>query len=202
MLSRRRDFKLSKEEDLMAPKQSLWIIIGMLFLCSLGLSQFDDKEDVAKFKIYKSYDSIHPGMTMRIAVKVTIRALWHINSNEPSEDYMIGTNIDVSAAAFELKEIVYPEPEELLLGFSDKPLSVYEGEVYIGAVIPIAADTELGEYKIPVHIIYQACNDASCLPPRSVKKEISIVVVDPETPIKEIHKDIFAKLHVPEKFTE
>jgi hypothetical protein len=156
---------------------------------------FGYEEDVAKFKIYKSYDSIHSGMDLRIAVRIKIMALWHINSNEPSEDYMIGTSIEIpEGGGFELKDIVYPEPAELLLGFSVTPVSVYEGEVFIGGVIPVPADTGVGEYKIPLHIRYQACNDSTCLPPQSVKKEILFAVVDPKKPLKEINKDIFVKL--------
>lgn len=158
-------------------------------------AQFDDEEDVAKFTIFKSYDRIHPGMELRIAVKATIKALWHINSSEPSEDYMVGTSIEIpSGGTFELKDVIYPESSELLLGFSDRPVSVYEGEVFIGGTISIPADIRLGEHKIPVHIAYQACNDTTCLPPQAVKKEISVVVVDTKASIKEINKEIFAKL--------
>lgn len=172
-----------------------FLFLVVLLLCSFGLAQFEDEEDVAKFRVFKSYDSLHPGMDLKIAVKVTIKGLWHINSNEPSEDYMIGTSIEVpSGETFELKDVVYPEPAELLLGFSDMPVSVYEGEVYIGGVIPVPGDIGLGEYKIPLHISYQACNDTTCLPPQSVKREILVVVVDPKTSLKEINKEIFAKL--------
>jgi hypothetical protein len=81
-----------------------------------------------------------------------------------------------------------------MLGFSDKPVSVYEGEIFIKGVIPIPADIDLGEYKIPLHLGYQACDDATCLPPKSLKKEISFTVVGPETPVQEINKDIFSKI--------
>ena len=186
---------MAKEIVMIGLKKLLIVLTGLLCLCSFGLTQFGDEEDVAKFKVFKSYDSIHPGMELRIAVKVTIKALWHINSNKPSEDYMIGTSIEIpSEEIFELKDVVYPEPSEILLGFSDKPVSVYEGEVLIGGVIHVPADTELGEHKIPIHISYQACNDTTCLPPRSVKKEIILGVVDAKTPVKEINQDIFSKL--------
>jgi hypothetical protein len=176
-------------------KKMLIAITGMLLVCQFGLAQFDDEEDVAKFKIFKSYDRIYPGLDLRIAIKATIKAMWHINSNEPSEDFMIETNVEIpEGETFELKEVIYPEPMELMLGFADSPMSVYEGVVYIEGVIPIPADIALGSHKIPIHITYQACNDATCLPPRSIKKEISFEVVDAKTPITEINQDIFAKL--------
>ncbi|MFC2164361.1 protein-disulfide reductase DsbD domain-containing protein [Acidobacteriota bacterium] len=180
----------------MIDRKRLFIVItGIFLLCQFGLAQFDDEEDVAKFKVFKSYDCIHPGMELRIAVKATIKGMWHINSNEPSEDYMIGTSVEIPAGGtFELKEVIYPEPFELMLGIADSPMSVYEGEIIIRGSIPIPEDIGLGSHKIPIHINYQACNDTSCLPPRSVKKEISIDVVDANTPIKEINKEIFAKL--------
>jgi len=177
-------------------KKWLSVITGAFFICLFSLAQFDDEEDVAKFKIFKSYDRIHPNMELRIAVKAAIKVLWHINSNEPSEDYMIGTSVAIpTGGPFELKEVIYPEPSILRLGFSDTPVSVYEGEIIIAGAIQIPEDIGLGEHKIPIHINYQACNDASCLPPRSVKKEISFIVVDAKTPIEEINKDLFAKLN-------
>ena len=179
----------------MGQKKMMIVKICVLCLCLGGLAQFDDEDAVAKFKIFKSYDRIHPGMELKIAVKATIKVLWHINSNEPSEDYMIGTSVTTpEGGPFGLKEVFYPEPFELMLGFSDSPMSVYEGEVFIGGAISIPEDIELGEHRIPIHITYQACNDATCLPPRSVEKEILFVIVDGETPIKEMNKDIFAKL--------
>jgi len=174
--------------------QIVLVLMACILFFGFGGKETQEK-DVAKFKIFKSHDRIHPGMELRIAVKATIKVLWHINSNEPSEDYMIGTSVEIpSEDTFELEEVIYPSPFELMLGFSDSPMSVYEGEVFIGGVIPVPADIGLGSHKIPIHITYQACNDASCLPPRLVKKEISVVVVDAEIPIKEINKEIFAKL--------
>lgn len=177
----------------MVVKVVLTLMVCILFF-GFGGKETQEK-DVAKFKIFKSHDRIHPGMELRIAVKATIKVLWHINSNEPNEDYMIGTSVEIpSEGTFELEEVIYPSPIELMLGFSDSPMSVYEREVFIGGVIPVPADLGLGLHKIPIHITYQACNDASCLPPRMVKKEISVVVVDAKIPIKEINKEIFAKL--------
>lgn len=185
-----------KQEEVMKERKKLLLAItGMLLLCQIGLAQFDDEEDVVKFKVFQSYECIHTGMALRIAVKATIKAMWHINSSEPSEDYMIGTSVEIpEGGAFELKEVNYPEPFELMLGFADSPVSVYEGQVFIGGVISIPEDVELGSHKIPIQITYQACNDATCLPPRSVKMDISVEIVDPDTPIKEINQDIFDKL--------
>ena len=174
------------------------ILVFIVFLFNQSnLAQFDTESDVVEFKIFKSYDRIHQNKELKIAVMAVINNMWHINSNEPSEDYMVGTSVEISAGEkFQLKKLKFPEPLELIFSFSITPISVYEGEVYISGVIPIPADIELGEYKIPIHITYQACNDASCLSPRSIKEEISIIVVEKEIQIQEINKEIFEKLNL------
>lgn len=177
-------------------KIMILVFIVLLFNHS-NLAQFEAESDVVEFKIFKSYDRIHQNKELKIAVMAEIKNMWHINSNEPNEDYMVGTSVEIPAGEkFQLKKLKFPEPLELIFSFSITPVSVYEGEVYIGAVIPIPADIELGEHKIPIHITYQACNDASCLSPRSVKEEISIIVVEKEIQIQEINKEIFTKLNL------
>jgi len=171
------------------------VFLGILFLSLLMVAQFDDDKEVAQFAIFKSYDRIHPGMELRIAVKVTIKVFWHINSNHPSQDYMIGTKVTIpQEEPFELKDVVYPEPSEIRFGFSESALSVYQGVIFIFGIIPVPADLGLGKHTIPFHINYQACNDATCLPPQMIKKQISVVVVDVQTPIEKVNADIFEKL--------
>jgi hypothetical protein len=41
-----------------------------------------------------------------------------------------------------------------MLGFSDRPMSVFQGEVYTEARLPVPAAIRLGEHTIPIHITY------------------------------------------------
>jgi thiol:disulfide interchange protein DsbD len=125
---------------------------------------------------------------------VDILGTWHINSNVPAEDYFEATNLSLpSESFFSFSEINYPEALSLFLEFSERPVSVFEGEIFIGGVIPIPEDISLGKYTLPLRFTYQACDDRTCLPPETLEKEIIIMVVDKETLIQEINTEIFTK---------
>lgn len=172
------------------------LLIILFSLGSLtGESQFSTEEDIVKIQIFKSYDQIHSGMNFKIALRVYILGTWHINSNVPAEDFLVATNMDIpSESSFSFSEFKYPEALSLFLEFSERPVSVFEGELLIGGVIPIPEDITLGKHAIPLQFTYQACNDQACLPPETLEKEITITVVDKKTPIHEINTEIFTKL--------
>jgi len=152
-------------------------------------------EEVVEIEVFNSYDKIHSGMDLKIAIRVEILGTWHINSNVPTEDYFEATNLSIpSESFFSFAEIKYPEALSLFLEFSESPVSVFEGEIFIGGVISIPEDISLGKHKIPLLFIYQACDDRTCLPPETLEKEIIITVVDKETSIQEINTEIFTKL--------
>ena len=160
----------------------------------LGGLQCDPDEDVVKVQIFKSYDQIHSGMDLKIALRVDILGTWHINSNVPAWDFLVATNVNIpSDSFFSFSEFQYPEALSLFLEFSERPVSVFEGEIFIGGVIHIPEDIVLGKYMIPLQFTYQACNDQTCLPPETLEKEITITVVYKKTPIQEINTEIFRK---------
>ena len=97
---------------------------------------------------------------------------------------------------FEITKIKFPDPTVLNLSFSEEPVSVFEGEFIIGVIIDLPEDIKLGDNEIPVEFYYQACNDQTCEPPQAVETTFKISVVNSSTPVKEINKDIFAKLEL------
>jgi hypothetical protein len=156
---------------------------------------YSQDEEVVKVQIYKSYERIQPGMDLKIALRVDILGAWHINSHFPTEDYMDATSIDIPAeSSFSFSEVKYPKAFSVFVEFSERPISVFEGEILIFGVISIPEDIALGKHKIPLQFTYQACNDMTCLAPETYKEKVTITIVDTETPVQEINTEIFAKL--------
>ena len=152
-------------------------------------------DEVVKIEIYKSYERIHTGMELKIALRVDILGTWHINSHVPTEDYMDATTLDIpEESAFSFSELEYPRAFSVFVEFSERPISVFEGEIFIVGIIPVPEDLPLGWHTIPLRFTYQACNDVTCLAPETHEEEIAIKVVDKETPIQEINTEIFAKI--------
>ncbi len=171
------------------------LLLALLFLVSINIAQYEGDSNRITIKLYQNLDKLPLNSQLKIAIKVKIEDGWHINSDTPNDEFLIPTSFDLlSDRNFEITKIKYPDPLILHLSFSDEPVSVFEGEFFIGAIIDIPENLELGNHQIPVELYYQACNDKTCEPPKAVKSTLEISVVNSSTPVKEINKDIFAKL--------
>ncbi len=127
-------------------------------------------------------ENIHVGEKATVAVDLKIAEGWHINSNEPGQDFLIPTTVE-----FELRDglsvlgVDYPEPvvKRLKLGGS-KLLKLYEGDVRIEA--QILYDRRIRDDRICVALLrYQACNDTLCLRPTLLRIPLDLRVSVLET---------------------
>ena len=168
------------------------LIAIILFLTVSNVSaQFGLQQDHVKIESYLSFDKVYPGSEVKLAVKVNIEDGWHINSNKPYEGYLIPTELTIGTTYFELKKVTYPEAHDFKFSFSEKPLSVYEGQIYIGALLETSKDIKPGKYPLKINLNYQACNDRSCLAPTSVEDTLITIVADNQSIVNEINQDIF-----------
>ncbi|MFQ5675347.1 MAG: cytochrome c biogenesis protein CcdA [bacterium] len=157
-------------------------------------AQFGQAQDVLTVETFLSVDKIRPGDEFKIGVRATLNNDWHINSNKPSEDFLIPTVVEFdSVAGLEFGEIHYPNGEMKSFEFSETPLSVYEGSVVVWADVKASSAIGLGEMKISGKFAYQACNDLSCLIPTNKPFEILSSVVEKGSPIEKINEEKFSR---------
>lgn len=176
--------------------KKIFLLICLLISIDL-FAQFGSDLNLVKINVVKSFDKVHAGSEIKIAVKTIIDDTWHINSNKPNDKFLIPTELDIeSENNFELKTVSYPEHKEMEFGFSDKPVVVYENEFFIGAIVSVPQNLSPGNYPVNVVLNYQACNDASCMPPASVDTIIVIEVVDNKTMVNEINSEIFSQIDI------
>jgi thiol:disulfide interchange protein DsbD len=150
---------------------------------------------VVQASSYASMTSVPQGGTVQIAVEIEIDPPWHINANELTDEFLIPTEIQFEPPqGIEIKGIVYPRSIEKKLAFSEVPLRLYEGTVYIGAVIEVSRDFEPGKTEIDGVLTYQACDDEKCLLPETVKVRIPVSVSTLREPIEPAHSDIFSRI--------
>ncbi len=169
-------------------------IAFILILTKTSYSQFGNSEPKVDVKSYLSVDKVISGDAFKLALKVDIKDGWHINSNKPNEEFLIPTKLSVinpGKGFFNLENVVYPEPQEVKLSFSDKPLSVWEGEVFIGGVLKAPTDIQPGTYSLIVKLDYQSCNNSTCLAPTSVSDTLQVVVTNDKASVSEVNQDIF-----------
>ena len=121
------------------------------------------------------------GSGARIAAWVTIEEGWHVNSHEPTYDYLIATDLTVTAPDWTAR-MEYPPGELETFSFAELPLSVYQGEVAVYATLAVPVDTPPGSVPVAAVLRYQACNDRLCLPPATAEAEMDLVIGSEGTP--------------------
>jgi thiol:disulfide interchange protein DsbD len=161
-------------------------------------AQFGQQSNIVKIELINSQDKVHTNSKLKIALKADVKEGWHINSNKPNDEYLIKSDVISKNEKFPLAKIVFPEARNETLSFSDKPVSVFEGNIVIGLLINIDKSLSVGNYKIPVQLKYQACNNQSCMPPTSITDTIQISVVDSNTVIHQINSNEFKNLDLSE----
>lgn len=173
------------------------IIYILVFILANSLyAQFGfQQKTILQFESYKSFDKIQPGGEVKLAFKIDIDDEWHINSNDPKEDFLIPTELIIKTnPAISVGEIIYPKAHDIKLDISDTPLSVFEGESYLASTIKIPEDIELGEKQVIVEFTYQGCNNVTCMAPNTIFDTLSIVIVDKSEQIQEINAEIFNEI--------
>lgn len=170
------------------------IIMFLILLQELALAQFGP-EDLIRINTISSFDKVNVGGQFKIAVKINIKDSWHINSDKPKEDYLIPSQVNIQIPeGFRLEKTNYPPAEEIKLGFSDTPLSAWQGEILIGSLFSVDKNISEGSYKLIINFDYQACNDMTCLPPSSVTDTLIVQVVSSQSVSNEINQDEFKKI--------
>ncbi|MFZ2323968.1 MAG: cytochrome c biogenesis protein CcdA [Ignavibacteriaceae bacterium] len=162
-------------------------------------SQFGLDEEHVKIKAFSSLDKLYLGSENKLAVKINIEEKWHINSNKPYDEFLIPTELTLAENKnFQLVKVVYPKAKDYKFDFSESPLSVWEKEVVLGAVIKVNEEIKPGTYNLIFVLDYQACNNMSCLAPSSVTDTLQIEVADKKATVNQINQDVFNKVEITE----
>jgi DsbC/DsbD-like thiol-disulfide interchange protein len=117
------------------------------------------------------------GAAVQVKIPVTVKNGYHVNSNKPSEEYLIPLKLTwTSTGALEGGTIEYPKPALQKFEFSDKPISVYMGNFDLTANFKVGANAAAGPGSAAGKLKYQACSDRACFPPKSVDVTVSYQV--------------------------
>ncbi|MCG8607252.1 thioredoxin family protein [bacterium] len=171
-----------------------WLPLWILFLhlaSTNGLTQFETPE-VAKAQAFLSVDKIRIGDEFKIGIKAKIDPEWHINSNKPTDEFLIPTVVEMDPVeGLEFGGMFYPEGLMKKFAFSPEPLSVYESEVLIWSKVRALPSLKPTPKKITGKFKYQACNDVYCLAPTAVEFELPVIIVNPDVPVFPRNEDQF-----------
>ncbi len=131
----------------------------------------------ASFDLRADRTAYDPDSMLRIAALVEIDRGWHVNSHQPSYDYLIPTSLDLELPpTWRLEGIDYPASEMQKFAFEEQPLAVYDGTVTILARARIGGEEFEGTQSVVARLTFQACDDRSCLPPETLSRALEITI--------------------------
>lgn len=154
------------------------LCLSIALMSLLGALVFAQREEpIVTVKVIPSADMFKPGQTYDLAIELTIRSPYHINSDQPTEDYLIPVTVDFTPKkGITFGKVIFPPADMRKLELSENPLSIYEGKVQIKTSVALAADFKEKELLIDGRIGYQACDNRSCLAPTDVAFSRKIAV--------------------------
>jgi len=148
----------------------------------------EDETQLAALEAFLSVTSAAPGRTYEAAAVIDIADRWHINSARPLEDWLIPAELEIdSVAGVIVGAPDFPAPHEVQLG--EQTMSVYDGRVIVRFDVTLDASLAAGEYRLPVRLTYQACNDRECRPPQTVESNLALTVGSEG---EAVHPELFA----------
>ena len=127
--------------------------------------------------------SIIRGEAGSVDLRFHIANGYHINSNKPSEEFMIPTALHVGATTdIVIGKVSYPPGQDVAFEFApDQKLSVYSGNFTVGVLVRPLHTVPPGKYAIRGSLKYQACDDRACYPPKQLPVEFEVRVVKAPT---------------------
>lgn len=137
----------------------------------------------------------HADTTFRVAIKAHLDQGFHVNSNEPLEEFLIATGLSLNPPeGIKVDALAWPEPIMLSQKGADQPLAVFEEEFVIGVALSLDADLRLGTYTVPGLLRYQACDETMCYLPATATLEFPVTIVPNSQRLNESHAELFATL--------
>ena len=110
-------------------------------------------------------------------VRIDIAQGYHVQANPASDKFYVATELRAEPQdGLTAGRPVYPPGRSLKLGFSDKPLLVYEGSVRIKLPLRADAGASKGRHTLRAKVRVQPCNDEACLQPREIDAPIPVTV--------------------------
>jgi thiol:disulfide interchange protein DsbD len=122
--------------------------------------------------------TVKRGATATVKVTATLSAGYHLNSHTPAESFLIPLTLKWTPPpeSVDAAEVVYPKPQMVKVPFQETPLSVLTGKFEISTKFKAPANASVGPTTVTGKLRYQACNDKSCFPPKTIDVKVPVEV--------------------------
>jgi len=115
------------------------------------------------------------GKEFEVSVQFHVQDGYHINSNKPSEEYLIPTKVEWDASGAKHVSDDFPPADMRVFDFTNgKKFSVFEGTRTLKA--RFTAPASAGSVVLDGVFKYQACDQHACYPPSKVPVHVTVKV--------------------------
>ena len=118
--------------------------------------------------------TIKRGASADVKLKLELRPGFHVNSDKPTDDYLIPLKLTWSKDPLQAEQVTYPKPQMEKYDFSLTPLSVFSGNFEIVTHFKAPSSASPGPVMMNGKLRYQACNNKECLAPKNLDVAIAV----------------------------
>lgn len=175
------------------------LIGGLVFLVLLSGSLNAQRLDPVSFTISETPESINAKERFSVTIRADIEGGWYLYSalNDPDAGPYPTSFTPVSNSLFKAGNISESGAEIKYDPNFDKKLGLHSRQAYF--TLPVVLDTDSTAIdSVAIDILYQVCDDISCLPPKTkqVSAPISVAGVsdDPYTEYNRTVKELLGRI--------
>ena len=131
-----------------------------------------EKAEAVRY-LYPEQITVAAGRSSRMSLHFRVAPGLHINSHTPKDKFLIPTSLTFpDGYGVRLDAAAYPPGHEFALAADpDTKLDVYTGEFAIDGMLTATR----GDHLVEAKLRYQACDEAQCMPPKTITVPIDIV---------------------------
>ena len=145
-------------------------------------------------KVLHSQAAYAQGGVYPLAIALTIRPGWHINSDRPKAKELYPTTMLLQCSAdCSFSPAVFPKAASHRPGFSQTALDVFGGTVIIRTTLTVAKNAKLGPQLLGARLSYQGCDDNACAMPDDLEVPIQVKIVPAGQAAEPLNQEVFKK---------
>jgi hypothetical protein len=123
--------------------------------------------------------SIDRGHLGGVVLQFRIPGGYHINSNQPKEEYLKKTELKLDPPTdIAIAGVTYPPGEDRSFPFDpNEKLNVYTGDFAVKVLVRPLRTVLPAKYAVHGFLKYQACDNAACYPPKQLPISFEVKVL-------------------------
>jgi len=152
--------------------------VSLALTCAVWSQNFGGRQPAIVYNP-PEITSINRGHLGGVVLQFRIPNGFHINSNQPKQEYLKKTELKLDAPTdIAIAGVTYPAGEDRSFPFDpNEKLNVYTGDFAVKVLVRPLRTVMPAKYAVHGMLKYQACDNAACYPPKKLPISFEIKVI-------------------------